>query len=160
MSVKPIAIVLVLFSLILAGGCRAPAAPTIVAVATATGAAIPSIEATDAAPPLTVAPTVIPSAVTAATSQPSPTPTLPSPTPPPLQAHEWLAGPVLLRYDTDCADFCGGETFSHYPRLILYNDGRLVTTTNEQGRTLLEESRQTREQVCALLNFGCSGCGH
>ena len=158
MSVKLIAIGLVLFSLILVGGCRAPAAPTIAAVATATGAATSSIEATDAATPSKATPTVIPSAVASATLQPSPIPAPPSPTPPPLQVHEWLAGPVLLRYDIDCPDFCGGETFSHYPRLILYNDGRLVTTTNEQGRTLLEESRLTGEQVCTLLNsFDATG---
>ena len=123
-------------------------------------ATLPAATATSPAPFVAAAPTSAPAAATLPppTLEPSPTATLPpSPTPLALQAHEWLAGPVLLRYDIDCTDFCGGETFSHYPRLILYSDGRLITV-DYQGRTLLKEARLTREQMCAVLNsFDATG---
>lgn len=153
MSLKQIAIGAVLLGLVLASGCRAPAAPTVAAVATATGAATPSIEATDTVLPSPATPTVVPSAVASATPQPSPTPTPPSPPPPPLQAHEWLAGPVLFRYDTGfCYDICGD--FSPYPSLILYSDGRLIHSryTRVDDRLHVEQSLLTEEEMCAILN--------
>ncbi len=123
-------------------------------------ATLTAATATSPAPFVAAAPTSAPATTTVLppTAEPSPTATLPpSPTPLALQAHEWLAGPVLLRYDIECSDFCGGETFSHYPQLILYSDGRLITV-DYQGRTLLEETRLTREQMCTLLNsFDATG---
>lgn len=157
MSFRQIVIGVVVFGPVLAGGCRAPAVPTVAVVSTAAGVVTPSLSATDSAPSVTAIPPAVPSAVTLATARPSPTPPPPSPAPLPLQAHDWLAGPVLLRYDIDCADFCGGEVFSYYPRLILYSDGRLITA-HHQERTLIEESQLTREQMCRLLNsFDATG---
>ena len=164
MSLKQIAIGVELLALVLAGGCRAPAAPTVAVTAVVTSATNADAEGDNTVSSATATPAILPSAVPSATAQPSPVPSPtpaptgpPSPTPLSLQAHEWLAGPVLLRYDIGCSDFCGGETFSHYPRLILYSDGRLITT-HYQGRTVIEETRLTREQMCSVLNsFDATG---
>ena len=154
MSLKQIVTGVGLLALILAGGCRAPIVPT----PTAAPVAMASATALPATPSPTSAPATATILSPTATAEPLPSLTsTPSPTPLPLQAHDWLAGPVLLRYDIPCSDFCGGETFSHYPLFILYSDGRLITV-HHQGRTLIEESWLTREQMCAVLNsFDATG---
>lgn len=150
--------IVVLLALVLAGGCRAPAAPVVTVAATA---ATVGPDGGSAPPPVAPTPSVTPTAAAPATPRPSPTavpppatPT-PSPTPRSLAIHEWEAAPVLFRYDDNvCGDFCVGEVFSPLPRLILYADGRLISVPHwtQMPRWEIEQTQLSRQEVCALLN--------
>ena len=51
-----------------------------------------------------------------------------------------------------CYDVCYGEVFSHFSTLILYSDGRLLTSRYSGVTNQVTQTRLPESEVCALLN--------
>lgn len=102
--------------------------------------------ATLRAPTLTRTPIIIPSKTATPTITPTPTKV------PPLEAHEWVPGNVLIRMWGTQGD-SGGFIYVGPPELILYSNGLLILSGEEElfGYNPLYKIL-SRSEVCLLLN--------